>query len=126
MVNSFQSIPVCDRWMDRQTRCLSLCCTLAKLSVTIIFVDCRSSVFKGHRLFLSPNKQRHSTEINIHSELLFYCTFTKVCTFMKQEDSADSQRPLQGSSSSFGTLSQRGLTPIKLAYDLHWPDGQLR
>jgi len=25
----------------------------------------------------------------------------------------------------FGALSRRGLTPIKLAYDLHWPDGRL-
>ena len=36
-------------------------------------------------------------------------------------------RPLRGSSSPYGTLSQRGLLdPIKLAYDQRRPDGRLK
>jgi len=45
----------------------------------------------------------------------------------KKKVSHGQQGPLHGSSSSYGTLSQRGLLdPIKLAHDQRRPDGRLR
>ena len=45
----------------------------------------------------------------------------------KNKVSQGEQGPLRGSSSPYGTLSQRGLLdPIKLAYDQRRPDGRLK
>jgi len=48
------------------------------------------------------------------------------CATQKKKISHRQLRPLRGSSSSpFGALSQRGLDPIKLAYNPSRPNGRL-
>jgi len=51
------------------------------------------------------------------------------CCFEIEEEEEDFAKTAkahsEGADPPFGALSRRGLTPIKLAYNLHWLDGLL-